>query len=205
MASHDLSGPMRGSALGEQTRRFVSAPELERPEELMAGSPMTYPCRDCGHVADIKPENWFLAPPRERCGECQVIFERGWRRDRSLEQVLICARAHRRVCLAHGVDVGAWQADPDAAQHTALTGRALQSAARSWVADLAERSGPEPSAVELHRTDDERRWSIIEVTGPLEEVLRQVPPEALELACRGTAHRWLRVTLTCDGVHAAPV
>ncbi len=41
---------------------------------LPAGAPMMFYCVACGHIADIKPEN-YLAPVRKLCSECEGLAD----------------------------------------------------------------------------------------------------------------------------------
>lgn len=57
--------------------RKAHPPEKIKNEDLYAGSPMYYYCTSCGHIADVKPEDWFLIPPRELCDVCQALIDLG--------------------------------------------------------------------------------------------------------------------------------
>lgn len=46
--------------------------------ELYAGSPMYYYCIYCGVQTDVKPETWFLHPPKEVCDDCNSLIRLGW-------------------------------------------------------------------------------------------------------------------------------
>ena len=45
---------------------------------LVAGSPIYYYCMSCNGLADTKPENWWMSPPKRLCDECQALKDLGW-------------------------------------------------------------------------------------------------------------------------------
>lgn len=69
---------MREAALADLELRRRTAPEKIDNVSLAAGAPMYFYCGDCGWLADIKSEGYFLEAPRKRCGECQVMRDKGW-------------------------------------------------------------------------------------------------------------------------------
>ncbi len=45
---------------------------------LYAGSPMYYYCRYCYALTDKIPESDFTTTPKECCGDCKAMKEKGW-------------------------------------------------------------------------------------------------------------------------------
>lgn len=45
---------------------------------LYAGSPMYYYCESCDHLADVLAESDFSTKPKELCGFCRTLKNRGW-------------------------------------------------------------------------------------------------------------------------------
>ena len=68
----------REAALEALEKRRAHPPVKLDNASLPAGSPMYYYCRACGHLADTKPENWFLTLPKKLCPECQALQDLGW-------------------------------------------------------------------------------------------------------------------------------
>ena len=68
----------REHALAALKDRRENAPEQIDNASLPAGSPMYYYCKACGHIAETKPEGWFVNPPRKLCAECQALKDLGW-------------------------------------------------------------------------------------------------------------------------------
>lgn len=58
-------------------QRRANPPEQINNASLYAGSPMYYYCVSCGHLSDVKPENWFMNPPKKLCKECQALKDLG--------------------------------------------------------------------------------------------------------------------------------
>jgi hypothetical protein len=65
-------------ALEKLAERRDNQPEQIDNAELPAGSPMYYYCISCGHLADTKPENWYMVLPHKLCLECRALKELGW-------------------------------------------------------------------------------------------------------------------------------
>lgn len=68
----------REHALAALAERRANRPEKIDNAALPAGSSMYYYCRTCGHLADVKPELWFVTTPRRLCAECQALADLGW-------------------------------------------------------------------------------------------------------------------------------
>jgi hypothetical protein len=57
-------------------QRRRTAPKRVNNAAQYAGAPMIYYCDHCGHISDIKPEE-FVAPVRKVCGECDLLVAHG--------------------------------------------------------------------------------------------------------------------------------
>lgn len=68
----------REDALRILAERRAAPPGRIDNAGLVAGSPMYYYCMSCGHVADIKSEDWFLVQPKDYCDYCQLFKDCGW-------------------------------------------------------------------------------------------------------------------------------
>lgn len=64
-------------ALADLRRRRANQPVPIDNASLPAGSPMYFYCVSCGHVAEVKPENYITAV-RRLCPECQALKDMGW-------------------------------------------------------------------------------------------------------------------------------
>lgn len=69
---------IKDAALASFHRRKINPPVPIENSSLPAGSPMYFYCSACGHLADVKPEDWFLTGPRRFCSECEGLVDRGW-------------------------------------------------------------------------------------------------------------------------------
>lgn len=58
--------------------RRTNQPEQIDNASLPAGSSMYYYCVSCGHLADVKPEGWWMTLPNKLCTECEAMKEMGW-------------------------------------------------------------------------------------------------------------------------------
>lgn len=67
-------------ALGYLYDRRASRPTPIDNASLPAGSPMYFYCVACGHVSDVKAED-YLRPPARLCDECQALKTCGWLED----------------------------------------------------------------------------------------------------------------------------
>lgn len=56
---------MQHLALRQWEHRRANPPERADNAALPAGSDMLYYCVSCGFLSDVKPEDYFLAPPRK--------------------------------------------------------------------------------------------------------------------------------------------
>lgn len=54
--------------------RKAHRPEHVRNDHLPAGAELFFYCEACGHLADIKPEE-YLFPVRKLCSECEGLAE----------------------------------------------------------------------------------------------------------------------------------
>lgn len=68
----------REAAMQALDDRRANQPEKIDNASLPAGSPMYYYCKSCGHLADTKPENWFVGSVKKLCDECQAMKDCGW-------------------------------------------------------------------------------------------------------------------------------
>lgn len=65
------------AALAALQRRRETKPERIDNSSLVAGSPMTYYCISCGHIAEVLPEaHW--SRPKALCPECRGLKDMGW-------------------------------------------------------------------------------------------------------------------------------
>lgn len=64
-------------ALKALASRRKNIPEQVDNSRLIAGSPMYYYCKTCGHLADCLPE-CHIYPPKQLCNECQALKDLGW-------------------------------------------------------------------------------------------------------------------------------
>lgn len=55
-------------------------PKQIRNDDLYAGSPMYFYCRECGHQSDVVPESYQPGPnyPKKLCPDCQKMKDKGW-------------------------------------------------------------------------------------------------------------------------------
>lgn len=60
--------------------RKLSAPKPVDNASLPAGSSMTYYCRQCRHISDVRGELNF-GPVQRYCPECQKMLDQGWNND----------------------------------------------------------------------------------------------------------------------------
>lgn len=63
--------------LKQLEKRIKTAPEKIENASLHAGAPMTFYCKECGHISDVLPET-YINPPKKLCDECQVLEDEGW-------------------------------------------------------------------------------------------------------------------------------
>src|SRR5674476_256857 len=61
------------SDLRERRERMMDEGQIDN-STLYAGDPLYYYCKFCGVQTDVKPENWFLHPPKATCGDCDVLI-----------------------------------------------------------------------------------------------------------------------------------
>lgn len=67
-------------ALAALAERKANPPEKIRNEDLHAGSPMYFYCRECGHLAHTRPEFYNPitdGPTKRYCDECQKLIDEG--------------------------------------------------------------------------------------------------------------------------------
>jgi len=64
-------------ALKALAERRAHPPQRIDNSSLVAGSPMYYYCRSCGHQSDCLPESHFSAP-RKLCAACEDLKDLGW-------------------------------------------------------------------------------------------------------------------------------
>lgn len=64
-------------ALTALVERRAKQPTQIDNAALVAGSDMYFYCISCGHLADVKPEN-YLSRPKQLCAECQALKDLGW-------------------------------------------------------------------------------------------------------------------------------
>jgi hypothetical protein len=67
------------ASLREKGEAALTYRKANRPEHidngaLPAGANMTFYCVACGHIADIKPEE-YLFPVRKMCSECEGLAQ----------------------------------------------------------------------------------------------------------------------------------
>lgn len=67
----------KDAALKALAERRANRPVRIDNASLVAGSPMYFYCISCGHLADVKPEEYTTRPAR-LCDECQALKECGW-------------------------------------------------------------------------------------------------------------------------------
>ena len=77
VARSALNDTVRKAALEALAQRKRTAPAPVDQSTLIAGSPMTFYCRTCGHVCDTKQED-YLFPPYKHCSECNWMIAAGW-------------------------------------------------------------------------------------------------------------------------------
>lgn len=64
-------------ALKKLAERRANKPAEINNSSLVAGSPMYFYCKSCGHVSDVLPES-YVTPPKRICSECEALKDLGW-------------------------------------------------------------------------------------------------------------------------------
>ena len=59
-------------------RREENEPERKDNGSLYAGEPMYYYCRNCYALTDTIAESDFTTVPKDCCGDCKAMKEKGW-------------------------------------------------------------------------------------------------------------------------------
>lgn len=55
--------------------RLKTAPPWIDNSALPPGSDMYYYCKACQHLADVKPEGWWIKVPKTLCEPCQILVD----------------------------------------------------------------------------------------------------------------------------------
>jgi hypothetical protein len=68
---------VRALALRQFAERRATKPVAVDQSSLPAGTDMTFYCRGCGHICDVKAEE-YIFPPYVHCSECRGLIAHGW-------------------------------------------------------------------------------------------------------------------------------
>lgn len=68
---------VRDAARAQLADRRATRPVPVDQSTLPAGREITFYCKTCGHVCDVKPEQ-YLFPPNQYCSECRGMISEGW-------------------------------------------------------------------------------------------------------------------------------